>query len=38
MKTLILFIIGLLIINMGLHGHIGSYLGALITPDFMTET
>lgn len=38
MRLFILFMTGLLLINIGLHGHLGSYLGALITPDAMTET
>lgn len=38
MRLAILFLVGLLLINMGLHGHVGSYLGALVTPDAMVET
>lgn len=37
MRLLVLFIIGLLLINMGLHGRVGSYLAAIITPDAMVE-
>lgn len=37
MRLVILFLIGMLLINVGLRGHLGSYLGALIAPDQMTE-
>ena len=37
MRLVIFFIIGMLLVNMGLHGHLGSYLGALITPEAMIE-
>jgi len=35
MRLLILFIIGLLLINIGLKGNLGSMIGSLIAPDQM---
>lgn len=37
MRLVVLFLIGMLLINIGLRGHLGSYLAALIMPDQMTE-
>lgn len=37
MRLLVLFFAGLMLINIGLRGHLGDYLGALITPDYMSE-
>lgn len=37
MGLLILFIIGMLLINIGINGHIGSYFAAIITPDALQE-
>lgn len=38
MRLVVLFLIGMLLINIGLRGHLGSYFCALIAPDAMTET
>jgi hypothetical protein len=37
MKLLILFLIGMLIINIGINGGVGNYLCAIIAPDYMRE-
>lgn len=36
MKLFLMFLVGFLLIEMGLHGTPGSILGALITPAYMS--
>lgn len=38
MKLFLLFLVGLLLVHVGLHGDLGSLLGAIIAPDYMIDT
>lgn len=37
MRLVVLFLIGLLCLEIGIRGNLGSLLGAFITPDYMQE-
>lgn len=37
MKLFLMTLLGLLIVHVGLHGGLGSMIGAIVAPDYMTE-
>lgn len=38
MKFFLMFLLGLLLVHIGMHGDPGSVLGAIIAPNYMQDT